>query len=251
MWIHSRGSGPSLSPFPGTIFPPSAAPTVDVERRDRPEEPAGEAGGKPVGKGNDMTTAPGGNGGGNGRGNGGEDREALEALAAELRAMGEEQTRAAHTAHSEDFAEQLAWRRLTAEHGDRLAEIMDEYGWPTAARVGEDAATSAWRVAQHADRDLSLQRRALRLLEEAVSRGEAHPRQLAFLRDRVLVNEGRPQIYGTQIAGIRDGAPVPWPCADPDPGRVDALRAEVGIAPFAEHVARHAPARPDAAARTP
>ncbi|PJE93918.1 hypothetical protein CUT44_31340 [Streptomyces carminius] len=162
-------------------------------------------------------------------------------LAAELRATGEEQTRAAPSAHSEDFAGQLAWRRLTAEHGDRLDRIMDEYGRPTAAAVGAAAATAAWRVAQHADHQLGVQRRALRLLGEAVERGGADRRHLAFLTDRVLVNEGRPQLYGTRTAGVRDGAPVPWPCADPDPERVDALRARVGIAPFAEHTARHAP----------
>jgi hypothetical protein len=163
----------------------------------------------------------------------------LAALAAELTAMAEADHRAAPGAHSDDFAEQLAWRRLTARHGDRLAEIMDAHGWPTASRVGEDAARAAWLIAQHADRQLDVQRRALRLLEAAVAAGEAQPRDLAFLRDRVYVNEGREQVYGTQIAGVRDGAPVPWPCAEPD--RVDALRAEVGIEPFATYTARFAP----------
>ncbi|WP_344633109.1 DUF6624 domain-containing protein [Streptomyces glaucosporus] len=155
--------------------------------------------------------------------------------------MAEKDGRSTHLGLSEDFAEQLAWRRLTAEHGDRLAEIMDEYGWPSAAAVGEEAATAAWLVAQHADRDLGVQRRALALMAEAVERGEDSAYRLAFLRDRVLVNEGRPQICGTQIAGVRDGAPVPWPCADP--GRMDERRAEAGIEPFARYTARHAPGR--------
>lgn len=59
-----------------------------------------------------------------------------------------------------------------------------------------------------------------------------------MLRDRVLVNEGRRQIYGTQIAGVRDGAPIPWPWEEPD--RIDRLRAEVGLESFAVHVAKHA-----------
>ncbi|GAA2450702.1 DUF6624 domain-containing protein [Streptomyces macrosporus] len=164
-------------------------------------------------------------------------------VAAVLRAMAERDRRSVHLANSEDVAERLAWRRLTAEHGDRLAEIMDEFGWPSVAAVGEEAATGAWIVAQHADRDLGVQRRALALLERAVERGEDSAYRLAFLRDRVLVNEGRPQVYGTQIADVRDGAPVPWPCVDPDPARVDERRAEVGIAPFAEYTARHAPGR--------
>lgn len=108
-------------------------------------------------------------------------------------------------ANSENPAEQLAWRRLTAQHGDRLHQIMDEYGWPTAELVGEDAARGAWLIAQHADRQLDVQRRALRLMEQAVAAGSAAPRELAFLRDRTLVNEGRKQIYGTQIMRHQGG----------------------------------------------
>ncbi|GGL71613.1 hypothetical protein GCM10010129_14070 [Streptomyces fumigatiscleroticus] len=164
------------------------------------------------------------------------DLAAVAALADELVGMAAADHRASARANSDDPAEQLAWRRLTAEHGDRLNEIMDQFGWPTAELVGEEAARAAWLIAQHADRQLDVQRRALRLLEEAVATGSAGPRELAFLRDRTLVNEGREQIYGTQIAGVRDGAPVPWPCADPE--RVDALRAEVGIEPFDEYVGK-------------
>jgi hypothetical protein len=164
----------------------------------------------------------------------------LTALADELTAMAaaEHPMAVAGAAHSEDRAEQLAWRRLTARHGDRLREIMDEVGWPTAALVGADAARAAWLVAQHADRQLDVQRRALRLMEEAVAAGEAGARELAFLRDRTYVNEGREQVYGTQIAGVtEDGSPIPWPCAEPE--RVDELRAGVGIEPFDEYVARY------------
>ncbi|MFI9724072.1 DUF6624 domain-containing protein [Streptomyces sp. NPDC052396] len=157
------------------------------------------------------------------------------ALAEELMAMAEADHGAAAGANSPEPADQLAWRRLTARHGDRLNEIMDRYGWPTAGLVGADAARSAWLIAQHADRQLEVQRRALRLMAESEA---ADPRQLAFLRDRVLVNEGHPQICGTQIAGVRDGAPVPWPCQEPE--RMDELRAAAGIEPFAEYVARYA-----------
>ncbi|MER5355452.1 DUF6624 domain-containing protein [Kitasatospora sp. NPDC002551] len=164
----------------------------------------------------------------------------MAAVAEELTAMAAADHRATHRANSDDPAEQLAWRRLTARHADRLGEIMDAHGWPTADRFGADAARAAWLIAQHADRQLDVQRRALRLMEQAVSTGAADPRDLAFLRDRTLVNEGREQIHGTQIAGVRDGAPVPWPCEDPE--HLDERRAEVGIPPFAEYVARFAPA---------
>ncbi|MET9578731.1 DUF6624 domain-containing protein [Streptomyces sp. DT199] len=161
------------------------------------------------------------------------------ALAVELKDMAAADHQASARANSDDPAEQLAWRWLTARHGDRLSEIMNEYGWPTAERVGEEAARAAWLIAQHADRQLDVQRRALQLMQQAVSAGSAGPRELAFLRDRTLVNEGRKQVYGTQIAGLKDGSPIPWPCEEPE--RMDELRAEVGIEPFDEYVAKFAP----------
>ncbi|MFI6154327.1 DUF6624 domain-containing protein [Kitasatospora sp. NPDC051170] len=162
----------------------------------------------------------------------------IAALAMELTGMAEADHRGAPLANSEDPAEQLEWRRLTARHADRLNELMDACGWPTADLVGEEAARAAWLIAQHADRQLDIQRRALRLMEEEAAGGHVSPRDVAFLRDRTLVNEGRPQIYGTQIAGVREGAPVPWPCEEPE--RMDERRAEVGIPPFDEYVARFA-----------
>ncbi|MFI8459525.1 DUF6624 domain-containing protein [Kitasatospora sp. NPDC085464] len=160
----------------------------------------------------------------------------IAAVAAELNMMVAADHQAARNANSDDPAEQLAWRRLTARHADRLSEIMDAHGWPTAELVGEDAARAAWLIAQHADRQLDVQRRALRLMEQAVADDTASPRDLAFLRDRTLVNEGRKQIYGTQIAGVKDGSPIPWPCEEPE--RMDERRAEAGIPPFAEYIAQ-------------
>lgn len=151
--------------------------------------------------------------------------------------MTDEDKRLQPGAHGEDLEAQLAYRRVVARNADRLSEIMDGYGWPTAALVGVEGARRAWLIAQHADRRIDVQRRALALLERALAAGEAGPREVAMLRDRLLVNEGRRQIYGTQIAGVRDGAPVPWPCQDPE--RMDERRAEVGLESFAANAARY------------
>lgn len=158
--------------------------------------------------------------------------------ASDLVAMAAEDHRSSHWANSSDHEEQLAWRRLTARNGDMLDRIMDEHGWPSISRFGEEAARGAWLIAQHADRQLHVQRRALRLIEQAVKSGEAHARDAAFLRDRTLVNEGRKQVYGTQIAGMRDGRPTPWPCQEPE--HVDELREDVGLEPFAVYTERYA-----------
>ncbi|WP_181958035.1 DUF6624 domain-containing protein [Nonomuraea mesophila] len=104
---------------------------------------------------------------------------------------------------------------MTTRNADRLSEIMDQYGWPTVTLVGEEGARRAWLIAQHADRQLNVQRRALRLMAEVVATGEADPGMLAMLRDRVLVNEGHEQICGSQIADVKDGFPFRGPARIP------------------------------------
>ncbi|GAA1654613.1 DUF6624 domain-containing protein [Actinoplanes couchii] len=161
-----------------------------------------------------------------------------EALARELIDLTAEDLRLQPGALGDDPAAQLAHRRVTVRNADRLTAILDEHGWPTPALVGDEGARRAWLIAQHADRQLDVQRRALTLMTAA----GADSTQVAMLHDRVRVNEGRPQTYGTQIAGVADGRPVPWPCEDPD--TMDQRRATVGLDPFDVHVARHAPAQP-------
>jgi hypothetical protein len=130
-----------------------------------------------------------------------------------------------------------AWN--DAARTERLAEIVDEHGWPTRELVGADGATAAWVIAQHSDLDVAFQERALELMREAVEAGQADASELAYLEDRVALNRGRPQIYGTQI-GCVDGHAEPAVLADPD--RVDVLRAEVGLEPLADYLADLEPA---------
>ncbi len=127
----------------------------------------------------------------------------------------------------------MQWARLDVGHTDRLREIIDEHGWPGHSLVGEDGANHAWLLAQHADRQLDFQRRALGLLTEAAQRGDATMRQLAYLTDRVRVNEGREQVFGTQMRGDTDRRAVPWPIEDP--GHVDERRAVAGLEPLADY----------------
>jgi len=122
---------------------------------------------------------------------------------------------------------------------ERLAEIIDEHGWPTRELVGSDGATAAWVIAQHSDLDVAFQEQAVELMREAVEAGQADASELAYLEDRVALNRGRPQIYGTQI-GCVDGRAEPARLAEPD--RVDQLRAEVGLEPLADYLAELEPA---------
>ncbi|MFY1703014.1 DUF6624 domain-containing protein [Micromonospora sp. WMMA1923] len=131
------------------------------------------------------------------------------------------------------------WARVAEVDADNaawFAEVLDEYGWPRRSEVGSDAATAAWLIAQHGDRDREFQRRCLSLLDQAVRDGEAQPSHLAYLTDRMRRADGRPQLYGTQFwYGPDGGGPLqPQPIEDPD--QLDERRRSVGMGPFAEYV---------------
>jgi len=101
----------------------------------------------------------------------------------------------------EDQAEQSG-QVTTNNYEDRtarLAEILDEHGWPGFDLVGEDGSTAPWVIAQHADTYVELQEQALELLRTAAADGQASPGDLAYLEDRVAVKHGEDQLYGTQI----------------------------------------------------
>lgn len=117
----------------------------------------------------------------------------------------------------------------------RLTEILDAHGWPTHSLVGEQASSAAWLVAQHADFDVEFQERALALLTAAAEQGEADPTDAAYLADRVAVNRGQPQTYGSQVR-CRDGEPSPaTPIEDAE--SVDERRVEAGMRPLADYYA--------------
>ncbi|HEX6292454.1 MAG TPA: DUF6624 domain-containing protein [Herpetosiphonaceae bacterium] len=126
--------------------------------------------------------------------------------------------------------------RMAAVHrknNARMSEILEQYGWPGEGLVGAEGGQAAWRIVQHAILDHDLQQRALPLLEAAVKAGEAPAQQWAMLTDRVLMESGQPQIYGSIFVGDEHGGIVPWTLADPD--TVDARRASVGLAPLSDH----------------
>ena len=81
-------------------------------------------------------------------------------------------------------------------------------------------------LAQNQDADLDFQKECLRLLKQAVEKQEADYRNYAYLLDRVCMNEGNPQVYGTQ--GIqKENKFVPYLLQDQE--CVDQRSLKVGL----------------------
>lgn len=125
--------------------------------------------------------------------------------------------------------------RSNADNTRWLGELLSTRGWPGRTLVGEEGAGAAWRLAQHADRDPVRQWAFLHALRSAAGQGQASWADLAYLEDRVRVNTGQPQLYGTQLT-VTDGEVGPCPIEDRQ--RLDERRAEAGLEPFADYEAR-------------
>lgn len=89
-------------------------------------------------------------------------------------------------------------------------------------------------VIQHGD---SLMRATyLPMMREAVKVGAARPEDLALVEDRLLTEQGKPQIYGSQVRVDSTGKAKFFPIADE--AHVDERRASVGLEPL-ESYARY------------
>ena len=132
------------------------------------------------------------------------------------------------------YAEEM--RRRHERNNARMREIIGQYGWPGRSLVGEDGCEAAWLIVQHSVLEPDFQRQCLPLLEQAVAAGEARGWQLAYLTDRVLMYEGKGQIYGTQYLPTEGGRSVVYKIADAE--NVDERRRAVGLCSSEENTKR-------------
>jgi hypothetical protein len=131
-----------------------------------------------------------------------------------------------------EFVKRLeAMKKADNENTSWLKELVENRGWPTRTLVGKDGANAAWLLIQHADADPKFQRKCLDLMV-TLPRQEVSQADVAYLTDRVLLAEGKKQVYGTQFTSI-DGKLQPQPLEDE--ANVDQRRAEVGLPTLAEY----------------
>ncbi len=106
----------------------------------------------------------------------------------------------------------------------RVTAIIDSAGWLGADVIGAKANQALFLVIQHADAQ-----------PDAVAAGKAEAHELAMLEDRVAVNSGGPQIYGSQV-GWKNGKPFMQPIADEE--HVNERRKAVGLEPLEDYAER-------------
>lgn len=87
---------------------------------------------------------------------------------------------------------------VNRSHQKFLKKIIDSVGYPGYDRIGEEGESDFWVMVQHSDFDPAWQEQVLELLKAQVKVTNANPAHVGLLTDRVRVNTGKPQLYGTQ-----------------------------------------------------
>ena len=117
-------------------------------------------------------------------------------------------------------------RRLHEENTKRAKEVL-QGGWPAISQVGEEGSDAMWLIVQHSILEPEFMLSCVPELERLVQEGEAKSWHLAFLQDRALMLQEKPQIYGTQHVFDNNGELQPYKLANPE--AVDERRKAVGL----------------------
>ena len=84
----------------------------------------------------------------------------------------------------------------------RVTKVLDSIGFPHKPLFDDSAGTATFMVIQHAT--LQHQEKYLPLFQTAADQNQIKPCLVALMVDRVRVNKGQKQIYGTQAVPIKD-----------------------------------------------
>ena len=113
----------------------------------------------------------------------------------------------------------------------QVEKLIAKYGWLGKGFVGARGNQTIFLVIQHAD--LSTQEKYLPIMQKSVDEGESSPSDLALLQDRVLMRQGKKQIYGSQVVFNKTGGQEFYPIEDEK--NVNIRRAKVGLQPLEEY----------------
>jgi hypothetical protein len=131
--------------------------------------------------------------------------------------------------------------RIDSSNLRRIEQIIGQHGYPGKTMVGEPTNVAAFYIIQHSPKI----KQYISLIEAAARKGELPFYEYAKMQDRLLMQEGKEQIYGTQARGFPmkgpDGRQGPmqmfiWPIKDPK--NVNQRRKEARFTSTVEENAR-------------
>jgi hypothetical protein len=139
-----------------------------------------------------------------------------------------------HSAYNEATVNRN-WEKSDSLNMIKAKSIIKRYGFPGFDLVGEGSSGQFWAIIQHCDNDIKFQQRVLVLLDKQVQAHNALGENYALLKDRVLINTGKKQLYGTQVK-YNPATKTAKPLPTEDSTNVDKRRKSVGLQPLNDYL---------------
>lgn len=121
---------------------------------------------------------------------------------------------------------------IDRENLTKVISLIENCGMPTLKDVTSKQMRTIWLVFQHSDNES--RKKYLSLLEKSAKNGDLRKSNIAMMKDRILLIDGEPQIYGTQVVSNSENG---WELYNlKDPESVNKRRREVGFEPLEDYL---------------
>lgn len=114
-----------------------------------------------------------------------------------------------------------------------VVSIIEQCGFPTLEEHGYTSVQAVFLVIQHAGK--KLRQKYFPLIKQSADRGDISWATVALMEDRILMDNGQKQKYGSQLTRVNGSAQwVVHPIEDPE--NVNTRRAAVGLVSIEEYL---------------
>ncbi|MCQ9639382.1 hypothetical protein MP478_08260 [Chryseobacterium sp. WG14] len=124
---------------------------------------------------------------------------------------------------------------VMADNTKKAELLYKKYGYLGFDKVGEKGETQFWAIVQHSDKSVDFQNKVLKSLKKEVSKKNASPDNYALLYDRIKINNGEKQLFGTQLEYKKNGQAIPKKGLI-DTVNVDNWRAKYNLEPLKKYL---------------
>ncbi|MEX2232547.1 MAG: DUF6624 domain-containing protein [Cyclobacteriaceae bacterium] len=114
----------------------------------------------------------------------------------------------------------------------KVISIIEKCGWPTKEKVGEKGMESVFLVIQHASK--KIRATYFPLIKQSAEKGDLKLGAVALMEDRMLMENGQKQKYGSQLVRTGDGPLTLYPIEDPE--NINKRRAAMGLGSIEEYL---------------
>lgn len=115
-----------------------------------------------------------------------------------------------------------------------LKKYFYEYGYPTINTNGKKISHTFWLLVQHCDHDSDFQKAVLKAMKKELNNENVDKVDYAYLYDRVQINIGKKQLYGTQVG--YDENYKPYIKKLKNPSTVNKRRKAIGLNTIEEYI---------------